>query len=184
MRQGGKVLLYLDDFARMEDVLGPGGHLHSFEAVFGPRGPDGRPVPAFDRRTGKINRTVLKAWRRYDIVEKIEREWKTLGPKLAGRITVIIGDEDSFYLEGAARRLKAAFERLGADARVIIVPGKDHGSIMFSKPFRNIVDEMSERFLQSKPSRHERRSSQSRAPAPRHGSIAGFTAKWARATAA
>jgi len=145
MRDDGKVRLLLRDFARMEDVIGPGGQMHSFEAVFGPRGKDGKPVPLWNRKTGKIDPEVMKTWRRYDIVDKLQREWPTLGPKLAGKITVIMGDEDNFYLNGATHRLKEAMSKLGADARVIIEPGRDHGSILFSKPFRVMMDEMSAR---------------------------------------
>ena len=42
-RAGGQVLIWYDDFAWMEHVAGPGGQLHSFEAVFSPRGDDGKP---------------------------------------------------------------------------------------------------------------------------------------------
>jgi hypothetical protein len=145
MRDDGNVKLLLRDFAQMEDVIGPGGQMHSFEAVFGPRGMDGRPVPLWDRKTGRINPGVVKAWRRYDLVDKLQREWPTLGPKLAGKITVIMGDDDNFYLNGAVHRLKIALAKLGSDARVFIEPGKDHGSILFSKPFRAMMDEMSSR---------------------------------------
>lgn len=151
MRQGGSIKLLLRDFARMEDVLGPGGQMQSFEAVFGPRGEDGAPVPLWDRRTGKIDPEVVKAWRRYDITDKLRREWKTLGPKLTGKITVIIGDADNFYLNGATELLKKALAELGSDARVIIEPERDHGSIMFSPSFRAMMDEMSAKFAASHP---------------------------------
>jgi len=149
MRNNGEVRLWLPDFVRMEDAIGPGGQIQSFEAVFGLRERDGRPTPLFDRLTGRINPDVIKAWRRYDIVDKLRREWPELGSRLSGKITVIIGAEDNFYLDGAARRLKAALEDLGSDARVHIEPGKDHGSIMLTRPFRRMVDEMSAKFLAS-----------------------------------
>lgn len=151
MRQSGTIKLLLRDFATMEDVLGPGGQMHSFEAVFGPRGEDGAPVPLWDRRTGKIDREVVKAWRRYDITDKLRREWKTLGPKLKGKITVIIGDADNFYLNGATELLKKSLAELGSDARVIIEPDRDHGSIMFAPSFRAMTDEMSAKFAASHP---------------------------------
>lgn len=149
MRQNGEVKLLLRDFVRMEDALGPGGQIGSFEAVFGPRGKNGRPVPLFDRKSGRIDPKVLAAWRRYDIVEKLRREWPEIGPKLAGKVTVIVGDADNFYLEGASKRLQAALAELGSDGRVIIEPGRDHGTIMGAKSFRRMVDEMSERFQES-----------------------------------
>jgi S-formylglutathione hydrolase FrmB len=150
-RREGGVRLYLEDFARLEDVIGPGGQVHAFEAVFGPRGPDGRPKLVFDRQSGNVDPAVIEAWKRYDIVKILEDHWTTLGPKLSGKITVIMGGADDFYLDGAARILKQTLERLGSDARVFIEPGLDHGSIMGSEPYRNVLREMSEKFEASQP---------------------------------
>ncbi|QDV91108.1 Putative esterase [Phycisphaerae bacterium RAS2] len=156
MRQNGRVILLLRDFVQMEDAIGPGGQVHSFEAVFSPRGPDGRPRLVFDRKTGAIDAETVKAWRRkYDIVEKLQREWPTLGPKLKGKITVIMGEDDNFYLAGAAHRLKDTLAELDSDARVIIEPGKDHGTIMMTKPFQAIMSEMCEEFLAAHPQASE-----------------------------
>jgi len=151
MRQGRKIELWLEGFSKMEDVVGPGGQIHSFEAVFSPRGRDGAPRLLFDRKTGEIDQATVKAWRRYDIVEKLKREWPTLEPKLKGKLTIICGGADNFYLEGAAEILKDELESLGSDARVILVPGKDHGTIMFTEPFRKMIKEMEEKFLSTHP---------------------------------
>ncbi|OQY99463.1 MAG: hypothetical protein B6D36_16240, partial [Planctomycetes bacterium UTPLA1] len=67
------------------------------------------------------------------------------------KITVIIGDADNFYLNGATELLKKALAELGSDARVIIEPERDHGSIMFSPSFRAMMDEMSAKFAASHP---------------------------------
>ena len=45
----------------------------------------------------------------------LERNWTKLGPKLAGKIHVYMGGEDTFYLEGAAILLKQALAQLGSD---------------------------------------------------------------------
>ncbi len=55
-RSGSQVLLWYDDFDHTEEVLGFGGQLHSFEAVFSPRGPDGKPIRLWNRRTGPRHR--------------------------------------------------------------------------------------------------------------------------------
>ena len=47
-------------------------------------------------------------------------------PDLDGKVHVIVGDADTFYLDGAARRLKAVLEGLGAKADVRFLPGKTH----------------------------------------------------------
>ena len=43
--------------------------------------------------------------------------WATLGPKLAGKLHVITGELDTFYLEGAVRLLKAVARRTSAATR-------------------------------------------------------------------
>ncbi len=85
-RQGGKPVLFFKPFSDMEEVMGHGGQLGSFEAVFSPRGPDGRPRRLWDRATGTIDPEVAKTWEGYDIRRVLERNWKALGPQ-AGRQT-------------------------------------------------------------------------------------------------
>lgn len=119
--------LYAKTFCDMEEVLGRGGQMQSFEAVFSPRGPDGRPAQLWDRVTGKLNPQVAEHWKRYDIRLKLANEWKTLGPKLAGKLHVFCGDADMFFLERAVYRLRDQLKELGSDAYVEIVAGADHG---------------------------------------------------------
>lgn len=70
---------------------------------------------------------VVAYWREhYDIARVLQRDWATLEPDLDGKIHVIVGDADTFYLDGAARRLKAVLEGLGAKADVRFLPGKTH----------------------------------------------------------
>jgi hypothetical protein len=145
MRRGGEVKLFLPDFVRMEEVIGPGGQIGSFEAVFGPRGDDGAPAQLFDRTTGKIDAAVVRHWRRYDIVDRLARDWSRLGPKLDGKITVLMGAEDDFYLDGAVRRMMRAMQDLGADARIEIVPNCDHSTLFRTTPFREIIGEIGDR---------------------------------------
>jgi len=155
MRHRDDVLLTSPDEIRMEDVIGPGGQFGAFDAVFSQRGPDRRPRPVCDHKTGLVDPEVVEAWRRYDIRDKVEREWNKIGPKLAGKITVIMGCEDSFYLEGAARRLKRALRRLGSDARIIMVPDQNHFSIMRAAPYRRMIKEMEARFRSTEVSLEE-----------------------------
>lgn len=144
-RRGGKAFVFLKPFSDMEEVMGHGGQLASFEAVFSARGSDGRPRKLWDRTTGSINADVAKSWERYDIRLVLERNWKTLSPKLAGKLHVWTGGADTFYLEGAVARLKEALAKLGSDANIEIVPGRDHG--LRDKALRDrIAREMAERF--------------------------------------
>ncbi len=150
-RHGERTALWYDDFAWMEHVLGTGGQLHSFEAVFSPRGADGTPRLLWDRETGVIDTDVAKTWEPYDIRLQLERNWDTLGPQLTGKIHVFMGSEDTFLLEGATRLLKESLESLGSDAVVEIYPGKDHRTLMTSDLRDRIRREMTATFLKHFP---------------------------------
>jgi hypothetical protein len=141
-RKGKQVLLYYKPFNDMEVVLGRGGQLFSFEAVFSPKGKDGKPMPLWNRETGVIDQEVAKAWQRYDIRMILERDWKTLGPKLKGKLHVYMGDEDTFYLDGATRLLQASQKMLGSDAVIEIFAGKDHGNLLDAAMRKRIASEM------------------------------------------
>ena len=151
-RRGGKPVLFYRFFSDMEEVMGHGGQLASFEAVFSSRGPDGRPCTLWDRTTGTIDPATAKSWERYDIRIVLERNWKTLAPKLAGKLHVWTGGADTFYLDGAVLRLKESLARLGSDAVVEIHPGRDHG--LRDKAIRDrIAREMADRFRNTQPPR-------------------------------
>jgi hypothetical protein len=142
-----KPLLWYDSFGRMDDVQKYGGQLRSFEAVFSPLGADGQPRQLWDRRTGRIDPEVARAWQQYDIRLKLQRNWQELGPKLAGKLHVITGQYDTFYLEGAVRNLGETLKSLGSDAAVEIVPGKDHSNVLTADLLARIRREMSAAYL-------------------------------------
>jgi hypothetical protein len=98
--------------SRTWSVLGDyGGQLGSFEWVFSPRGPDGRPLHMFDRKTGDVDPEVAAYWRdHYDISHNLQQNWLTLKPDLRGKIHLFVGTEDTFYLDGAAHLLQALLE--------------------------------------------------------------------------
>lgn len=145
-RRGGEPVLWMKDFCRVDDVLGRGGQMRSFEAVFSPRGPDGQPLRLWDRTTGRIDPEVAKAWRKHDIRLVLDENWPHLGPKLQGKLHVITGELDTFYLEGAVKLLAEDLRRLASDAEVEIVPGADHGSVFTPDLVRRIRRQMSESF--------------------------------------
>lgn len=132
VRADGKVVATFKQFAQLERVLGPyGGQMASFEWVFSPRGADGgRPVPMFDRDTGKVDPKVAAYWREhYDIAHRIKTHWPELKADLDGKIHLIVGTADTFYLDGAAHKLKQVLDQVGADAEVEFLPGKTHGNL-------------------------------------------------------
>ncbi|MBS0260446.1 MAG: enterochelin esterase [Planctomycetes bacterium] len=146
-RMGEKVVLWYDDFDHTEEALGFGGQLHSFEAVFSPRGADGKPRRAWNRNTGAVDTEVAQAWEKYDIRLVLERNWSELGPKLAGKLHVFQGDLDTFYLDGATRLLKASLAKLNSDAVVEMVPEKTHFNLITPELAQRIRSEMVATYL-------------------------------------
>ena len=127
-RDHSKVLASSRDATLMEEALGDyGGQMRSFEWVFSPRGPDGRPLPLFDRTTGAVDPAVAAYWRdHYDIAERLKRNWPALKPDLDGKVHLIVGTADTFYLDGAAHRLEAVMKGLGARTDFRYLPEKTH----------------------------------------------------------
>lgn len=114
--------------ARIEDVLGSyGGQNAAFEWVFSPRGDDGRPLPLFDRVSGAVDPSVVAYWRdHYDLSAALARMSPSERKALAGKLHLIVGAEDTFYLDRAVIRFGDEAHRLGIDAKVTVVPGRDH----------------------------------------------------------
>jgi hypothetical protein len=128
MRDRGKVISTLEQFAKLETVLGPyGGQISSFDWVFSPKSDSGAPEPMFDRGTGAVNSKVVAYWRdHYDLAHVVEANWSSRGPDLKGRIHLIVGTADTFYLDGSARKFEAVLSRLGADSHFTYLPDKTH----------------------------------------------------------
>lgn len=129
-RRGKQPVLWYRGFSDMEEVMGHGGQLASFEGCFSERGEDGRPRRLWDRKTGRIDPDVAKSWEKYDVRLVLERDRARLGPKLKGKVHVYMGELDTFYLEGATRLLKESQARLKSDAKVELFEGFDHGSLL------------------------------------------------------
>ena len=128
IRDHDRLIATLPDFARLEAVLGHnGGQFRSFEWVFSPRAQDGTPMEMFDRTTGAVNPAVVAYWRdHYDIAHRIETRWPELRADLDGKVHLIVGTADTFYLDGAAHRLDAVMRKVGARASFSYVPNKTH----------------------------------------------------------
>jgi len=73
-----------------------------WEAVYSPQGEDGYPKRIFNKETGEIDHDVSNYWKEhYDLRYILERDWKTLGPKLEGKLHIYCGDMDNYYLNDA-----------------------------------------------------------------------------------
>ena len=76
-----------------------GGQWDIWEATYGPVGADGYPQRIWDKTTGVIDKKVAAYWKEhYDLRNILETNWATLGPKVANKINVYVGDADSYYL--------------------------------------------------------------------------------------
>ncbi len=116
MRQpDGLVLATMEQMNHYELTLGTrsrsGEQLDAWQAVFSSVGDDGYPRPVFDKRTGDIDHKVAATWKeRYDLTHIMQRDWQTLGPKLAGKLHVCVGDADTFYLDRAVHLMQDFME--------------------------------------------------------------------------
>jgi hypothetical protein len=128
VRDKGEVKGTVEQFAGLERVLGEyGGQLASLEWVFSPRGKDGRPQPMFDRDTGAIHPAVVQYWHdHYDIAYLLQKNWQVLQPDLDGKIHVVVGTADTFYLDGAVHRLQSVLEGLHAKSSFTYLQDKTH----------------------------------------------------------
>jgi hypothetical protein len=102
----GELSATVEDMNYMELALGTnsrsGGQWDIWQAVYSPVGPDGYPKPIWDKLTGKIDRSVAEYWREnYDLSYILKRDWAKLGPKLAGKINVYVGEADNYFLNNA-----------------------------------------------------------------------------------
>jgi hypothetical protein len=144
IRVDGKDTQSMEDLAMQERVLGDyGGQLASFEWVFSPRGKDGRPMPMFDRETGKIDPEVAAYWEKhYDIANLLRTNWKTLGPLLNGKIHMTVGTADTFHLDESARLLEQTIKDLGGKASFTYPEGRNHFDLYQGGLTEKIAKEM------------------------------------------
>ena len=111
----GRLLATFEGFSKQEAALGSkarsGGQLDAFHAVFGPVGKDGYPAQLWNPATGDINAEVARYWaEHYDLTALLRREWESRGPKLVGKIHVMMGTKDTFYLDTAVNLLEQFLE--------------------------------------------------------------------------
>lgn len=134
---------------QMENVMGlgdsytmSGEQWGAWNATYGPRGTDGRPAPLWDPKTGKINRELTGHWKRYDLRLLLEQNWKTLGPKLRGKLTIWVGEADDYFLNNAVHLLDAFLSKADPpyEGKIIYGSGKGHGWMALSE--REIMNQM------------------------------------------
>lgn len=147
----GRILIWFDELSDLERVLGRGGQLGSFEAVFGPTASDGRPAPLWDRDNGAIDTRVAAQWEKYDIHRYLKANWSRLAEQLQGRIHIHVDEHDNFFLDGAVKQLASSFAHKPNSVEVTIHPGWGHGSYMNEEFGQRVNAEMAKSFLSDSP---------------------------------
>ncbi len=103
------------DYNRWEAAMGDknrsGEQYDIWEATYSPMGDDGYPVRLWDKETGVIDHKVAEFWKEhYDLRYILQRDWATLGPKLAGKLHIYVGDMDTYYLNNAVYLMEEFLE--------------------------------------------------------------------------
>lgn len=108
----GQIQATMEENNHYELVLGSktrsGEQWDIWEAVYSPQGDDGYPKRIFNKETGEIDRSVANYWKEnYDLRYILQRDWKSLGPKLQGKLHIYCGDMDNYYLNNAVYQMEA-----------------------------------------------------------------------------
>jgi len=105
----GNIEVMMKDENWYELVVGDksrsGGQWDIWEATYSPVGPDGYPRRLWNKETGVIDKSVAEQWKKYDMADILRKNWTVLGPKIADKIHVYVGDMDSYYLNDAVEKL-------------------------------------------------------------------------------
>jgi hypothetical protein len=131
----GEVRFTVRHEAQMENVLGAGNSWHlsgeqwgAWNAVYGPRGADGRPIPLWHPKTGELRHELTDHWKQYDLRLVLEQNWPKLGPLLQGKINIWVGDADTYFLNNAVHLLDTFLARAepAFRGRIVFGPGQGH----------------------------------------------------------
>jgi len=132
-----KVVLTFPQIHWWEYVIGDAG---LFDPVFSPRGADGRPQRLINPLTGRIDPEVAAYWKRYDIVSLLKQNWGTLAPKLKGKLHVVAGGSDTYYLDAAVDNLRDFLRTTDYGGYVEIHPGGHDGYLPMDRFEREIAE--------------------------------------------
>ncbi len=116
----------------MERVIGDGEQMLSFEAVFSPKGADGRPRPLYDRNTGSVFPDVAESWKFYDIHLQLTEKYKSqdaefLKNELHGKIHIYAAEDDEVGLDEPIKLLRESADENQIPIDVVIYPSGGHG---------------------------------------------------------
>ncbi|OMP77879.1 alpha/beta hydrolase-fold protein [[Flexibacter] sp. ATCC 35208] len=120
--------IYMRNAYQMETVIYRGEQMHSFDAVFGPKGPDGSPLRLVEPYKGEIDSAVFNHWKKYDISAYLVKNWEQVKNKLDGKIRITVGNQDNFLLNYPIRMMEKKMKELKAGIDFVYYPG-DHFTV-------------------------------------------------------
>ncbi len=129
----GHTLISLRDNIAYEAALGDKGRSQEqfdiWQAVYSPQGPDGYPVPIFDKTTGAIDHKTAAYWHdHYDLDAILQRDWSRpdapLGPKLQGKLHLYVGSDDTYFLNDAVYLMEDFLKTTGTPGHGVPYDGE------------------------------------------------------------
>ncbi len=125
----GHQLISIRDNVAYEAALGDKGRsgeqFDIWQAVYGPVGADGYPQPIFDKTTGAIDHKTAAYWHdHFDLNAILQRDWKTLGPKVQGKIHIYVGSEDTYFLNDAVYLMEDFLKQTGTPGHGVAYKGE------------------------------------------------------------
>ncbi|MEQ1692805.1 MAG: alpha/beta hydrolase-fold protein [Gemmatimonas sp.] len=162
-RPDGNITAMMKDENWFELVSGTrsrsGGQWDIWEATYGPVALDGYPTPIWDKRTGVIDGKVAQYWRdNYDLRYLLETKWATLGPKVADKINIYVGDADSYYLNMGVRLMDAFLSKTTSpkwSGEIVFQPMAPH---CWGPPMPELMGKMVQQMERKAPSGADLRS--------------------------
>ncbi len=148
----GDVRLTMRREVSVENLLGRGNcYVNSGEQwgewnqTFSPRGPDGKPLLIWDPQTGRIDHRVAERWKKYDLHQVLESDWRNLSPKLSGKLHIAAGEADDYFLNNAVHLLDKFLAQANphCDYSIHYAAGKGHG--WSNVTLKEMLQEMSSR---------------------------------------
>jgi len=145
----GQVVATVKEMDQFERVMGSHGRgssqLDIWFATYGPVGDDGYPVPLWDKQTGRIHPEVAQYMRDhgYDLTAYVDANWDELQAALRGKINIINGEMDNYYLNLAVYDFEEVIRRRGGDDFARLVYGRPRkGHNWHHKDFSQMLREM------------------------------------------
>lgn len=154
----GEVRFTIRHECQLENVLGAGDswamsgeQWGAWNAVYGPRGADGRPKPLWNPQTGVIDKTVIEHWQKYDLRLVMQANWPQLAPKLKGKLHIWVGDADNYFLNNAVHLLDEFLSKANPAAEAEIFYGAGQGHCWLGLTQRQMMEEMAAAIEIAKP---------------------------------